>query len=575
MDLLTEFSDHSSRAKPQEDVEINHVYIELTLKSGIRFASFGTLEVKPESCLKSNPFQIQGILFVPALTKDGERVVVISPQIHQLDNVIELLSAYPLLKAKTVLVTRNYFERLILTGTGVVGLVSRKPEISAFQGLTAEQKLFFAGVPLAYFVGNIVTWSILFLSVFTAIKLIAISIGLMRLYATLEVPKFTGHSSQIDEWPTYTVLVPLFNEPQICKQLTDAMRALDYPKKKLELYFLVEEEDHDTQLALDANKASYMSIFVVPKGSPQTKPRALQTVLRKCQGEFLTVYDAEDRPEPDQLKKSVGAFRRLPEDYACLQASLCIDHAQKGWLLRQFAFEYAGLFDVMLPWLARWQVFLPLGGTSNHFKRSALQKVGGWDPFNVTEDADLAVRLMRNRYKIGVLKSTTYEEAPTTLKAWLSQRSRWHKGWIQTMAVHLRNPLLLFKELGLVNSIVFMIYFVGGMLCLWFGPLTLISLLGLLVVFAFSNELTTPIPLLLSPFGLLGILSVLIGFGGPVLSIYAGARRRNLSPKVWELVTIPVYWLLASYASYQALWEFFMRPHHWRKTRHGLVSRPM
>jgi cellulose synthase/poly-beta-1,6-N-acetylglucosamine synthase-like glycosyltransferase len=121
-----------------------------------------------------------------------------------------------------------------------------------------------------------------------------------------------------------------------------------------------------------------------------------------------------------------------------VQARLCID-TRTSWLARYFTAEYAGQFDVVLPKLAALGLPLPLGGSSNHFRTVTLREVGGWDPHNVTEDADLGMRLARFGYRSGVVASSTYEEAPADIGRWLGQRTRWFKGWMRLS----RNKFLL------------------------------------------------------------------------------------------------------------------------------------
>jgi cellulose synthase/poly-beta-1,6-N-acetylglucosamine synthase-like glycosyltransferase len=176
---------------------------------------------------------------------------------------------------------------------------------------------------------------------------------------------------------------------------------------------------------------AHMQVLVVPEGAPRTKPRATQYALQFARGEYVVVYDAEDAPEPDQLRRALAALRAGGERLGCLQAQLNIYNSDATWFTRQFTVEYTALFDCILPTLERLRLPVPLGGTSNHFPRAVLDAVGGWDPYNVTEDADLGIRLARAGWHVGVLNSTTWEEAPPTFRIWKGQRTRWLKGWMQ------------------------------------------------------------------------------------------------------------------------------------------------
>ena len=207
----------------------------------------------------------------------------------------------------------------------------------------------------------------------------------------------------------------------------------DYPREKLDIVIALEADDRDTRAAIEKRKGCLpVTLVTVPVSHPRTKPKALNAALPFARGSFTVIYDAEDRPEPDQLRRALQAFGAGGNRLACVQAKLCIDNTGDGWLARMFTAEYAGQFDVFLPGLAAMRLPLPLGGSSNHFRTATLRAIGGWDAYNVTEDADLGMRLSRFGHRTAVIASTTYEEAPARLGAWLRQRTRWFKGWMQT-----------------------------------------------------------------------------------------------------------------------------------------------
>ncbi|RYE28818.1 MAG: glycosyltransferase, partial [Hyphomicrobiales bacterium] len=277
---------------------------------------------------------------------------------------------------------------------------------------------------------------------------------LLRLAASIErsAPDlWRSHRWRVDEarLPVYTVAVPLYRELSVLRQLTDALGALDYPAAKLDIRLLIEADDTAMRNAL-AQMAlpAHFAVTVVPPGFPRTKPRALNLALLEARGTLFTIFDAEDIPDPQQLRMAAARFLAGPKELGCLQARLVIDHAEEGVLPSLFALEYAGLFEVLNPGLLQFQLPILLGGTSNHFRTAALRAVGGWDAWNVTEDADLGFRLVRAGYRIGDLPSNTREEAPVTIPAWLHQRSRWIKGYIQTLVTHSRAPLRLLREAG-------------------------------------------------------------------------------------------------------------------------------
>jgi len=190
-------------------------------------------------------------------------------------------------------------------------------------------------------------------------------------------------------------------------------------------------------------------IIVVPDGQPRTKPKACNVGLRFAHGEFLVIYDAEDRPAPDQLRRAVAAFRAAPPEMVCLQARLSYWNVDENALTRFFTLEYAHWFDLMLDGLAALRLPIPLGGTSNHFRVQPLRMVGAWDPHNVTEDADLGLRVAAQGMTVSTLASTTLEEACCRPWPWIKQRTRWIKGYMQTALVHTRHPIRFVRAAGL------------------------------------------------------------------------------------------------------------------------------
>ncbi len=257
--------------------------------------------------------------------------------------------------------------------------------------------------------------------------------------------------SPVDEarLPPYSIVVALHREARVVPQLVAALNALDYPRGKLDIKLVIESEDFATRRALEAQRLPPIyEIIVAPAGFPKTKPRALNIALPLLRGELVAVFDAEDTPAPSQLREGAERFLRAPRRLACLQARLAIDNIEDSWLTRLFAIEYAVLFDVLNPGLAGLGLPLPLGGSSNHFRTEILREVCGWDAWNVTEDADLGLRLARLGYRVDTLAASTQEEAPARIEAWLAQRRRWSKGWMQTFITLTRNPGRLITELS-------------------------------------------------------------------------------------------------------------------------------
>lgn len=368
--------------------------------------------------------------------------------------------------------------------------------------------------------------------------------------------------------PVYSVLVTLYREKEVVPQLLTALGRLQWPRSKLEIKLICEADDHATLAALQACPLrSCIEIIEVPPAMPRTKPKALAYALPLCSGEFVTLYDAEDRPDPLQLLEAWQRFRSEGDDLACLQAPLHIDNGSASMLSRMFAFEYAALFRGILPWMARRRLALPLGGTSNHFRRAALLDAGGWDAYNVTEDADLGLRLARFGYRTGTITRPTLEEAPEELSVWLPQRVRWYKGYLQTWLVHMRNPLVTWRQLGAGSFTTTQILFPAMLVSALIHPVFLCSALYAVAMLGLSGPPHGGTAILAA----IALANIAMGYGA-FLAI--GARtltwqeRRALGSIV---VLTPLYWLLLSLAAWIALWEFYRRPHRWNKTPHQPV----
>lgn len=364
--------------------------------------------------------------------------------------------------------------------------------------------------------------------------------------------------------PIYSLLVPLYREsPKILKQLLEAIDRLDYPKTRLDVWLITEEDDPETRERLYALRpADYYHILAVPPSHPRTKPKACNVALPLLRGTYVSIYDAEDIPEADQLRLSVAAFAHSSKRVACLQTPLNYYNRTENLLTKLFAIEYSALFRLFLPALRRLRIPIPLGGTSNHLRLDVLREVQGWDAYNVTEDADLGIRLAYYGYTTELLPSLTREEATLTLNAWLRQRSRWIKDYIQTWLVYMRNPLDLFKQLGPQGFFGFQL-FVGApaitfLLAPLFWSLSLLMLSGLA-------------PALHLPDWVMACCAITLvtGFALQWATAVIATRREGWSGMQTAQLAYPVYWILHSLACLKALWQLVFRPHYWEKTQHG------
>lgn len=365
--------------------------------------------------------------------------------------------------------------------------------------------------------------------------------------------------------PHYSVLIPLRDEAAMVPQLFAAMRGLDYPAERLDIKFLVESRSPETVAAVERRLGDpRFSLVAIPDALPHTKPKALDFALPLCKGEFVVVFDAEDIPDPDQLWRAATAFRDNPQ-IECLQASLLIANGRKSWLAALFAGEYAGLFSVLLPALAQWQLLMPLGGTSNHFRLATLRQLGGWDAYNVTEDADIGVRLARRRLRVGTLTSATRETAPTQLRPWMGQRTRWMKGWMQTFIVHNRNPAALSRELGLTNFLLFETLVLGMIVTPFLHAIFMAVIIA---------QLALGLPFWPGEFGWSALYGgfLALGYGSAAALTALGLKRVGRLDLLANQILLPIYWLLMAVATVQAMIELLGQPFYWFKSPHAPVE---
>ena len=453
-----------------------------------------------------------------------------------------------------------------------------RPKLSALQTFTTRQVVAICVIGLLWIIGLLVFHLGMLTAIVAAITvlytlnlMLSVSMAARSLRDSPEehITDDIVHALKNAEWPMYTILCPLYREAQVVPQFVKAMLSLDYPPEKLQILFLTEEDDAETRNAIhELFLPPHFKIQVVPDGKPRTKPRACNYGLMLTEGPYVVIYDAEDIPDPLQLKKAVLTFASHWTDVVCVQAKLNFYNIRQNLLTRWFTAEYSAWFDLILPGLQLAKFSLPLGGTSNHFRTSALRALGGWDAYNVTEDCDLGLRLKRYRMNTVILDSTTLEEANPQLKNWLRQRSRWIKGYMQTYLVHMRHPLQELRRGRLYDLFSFQMVIGSGVGVMFINPLMWV-LLGLYIAFGTSviniYQLLFPWPILY-----LGAFCLIFGnFFYVYLYLLACVKRKQYHLLPWTLF-IPIYWLLMSIAALYALFELLVKPHYWQKTVHGL-----
>ncbi|HYE22140.1 MAG TPA: glycosyltransferase, partial [Verrucomicrobiae bacterium] len=452
--------------------------------------------------------------------------------------------------------------------------------ISAIQTLIPWQKLFvwtlfilaifgFALYPLRT--------AIIFTSILSIIYFIDVVFNLFLVSKSLNAPpELSFNPSELsqlneNELPVYSILCPLYREAHVLPGFLEAIEKLDWPKNKLDVQLLLEENDVETITAAEGLMLPpYVRVVIVPHSFPKTKPKACNYGLSLAQGEYLVIYDAEDIPEPNQLKKAYLAFQRVGPEVVCLQAKLNYFNPHHNLLTRLFTAEYSLWFDVVLPGLQSINAYIPLGGTSNHFRTKDLLKLHGWDPFNVTEDCDLGARLFKQGSTTAIIDSTTLEEANSNLKNWLRQRSRWIKGYMQTYLVHMRHPVQFFKESG-IQALVFQLVVGGKIAFMLINPFLWLMTIS---YFAARATLGPTIEALYPPIIFyIAVTSLIVGNFLYLYYYMIGCAKREHWSVIKYVYLVPVYWFMASLAAVIALYQLIVKPHYWEKTNHGLHLR--
>ncbi len=471
---------------------------------------------------------------------------------------------------------QHHFAKAFMRGA-VEGLATRYPERSAREPTALWQRLALA-LGLACLLASLLVApaaTIMWLTL--SLVVLFVPVTGFRVVAAYRLLRRTPQANEaipspVPDYalPIYTILVPLYREAHMLPGLVHCLARLDWPAAKLDIKLILEAADPGTVAAARAMRLpGNCEIVLVPDHQPRTKPKALNYALPLARGEYVVIFDAEDRPERDQLRRAYEAFRRGSPDLACVQAALNIYNARENWLTRQFTLEYCALFDALLPALEKLRLPIPLGGTSNHFRMAALKWLMAWDPFNVTEDADLGIRLARSGYSCATIASTTYEEAPPRLSSWLRQRTRWLKGYMQTWLVHMRSPRKLWRELGPRGFLGFQTIVGGTILSAlvhpWFYVLAGIEL-------AQGTLFAQPGSLLGWPFWLLAWFDLVTGYLAAMALGYLSAERRGYRRLIKDVPLMPLYWLLVSAAAYRAIFQFATARFYWEKTEHGLAS---
>jgi hypothetical protein len=421
------------------------------------------LNIKPEEVVRTPSMDVLLHRSEPLRLFSGEaQFTVITPEARQLHIYKSCLSEIPGMRGRFIVASAATVRKAVWEA-GAVDRVKRvtyeleqdRSDASARRVMSGPQG-FALGMAVYLPATGFMLWPVAAFTFLHVFLTLFFSGGILLRFCALMASAFKGNQTRTQilssdrKLPIYTVLIALHDEAAMIPAIVSRMSALNWPKSLLDIKYVCEVDDHATISALLAQKLGpECEIIRTPDFGPRTKPKALQYALQGARGSLVVVYDAEDKPAPGQLLESWAAFRDGEPQLGCLQAPLAIANLQTNWITRLFALEYSGLFRVLIPFLARMRMPVPLGGSSNHFRRAALEAAGGWDPHNVTEDADLGLRLYAHGYRTGTLNSATVEVAPSTLEVWTRQRTRWLKGWAQTWLVAMRRPMHTIRALGL------------------------------------------------------------------------------------------------------------------------------
>lgn len=448
---------------------------------------------------------------------------------------------------------------------------------SALFTLSAWQKIFvlsILGIVIAGLAINYMATLVAMVAVLSVIYFADVLFSIFVLIKSLHFPpELAFDEAELkrldkEDLPIYTILCPLYKEGNVLPEFIESIKNLDWPEEKLDVLILLEEDDHETLSTAKALKLpKFVRVLVVPDSQPRTKPKACNYGLLHSKGEYVVVYDAEDKPDPLQLKKAYLGFIKLGPKVFCLQSKLNYFNPDHNILTRLFTAEYSLWFDVILPGLQSIESSIPLGGTSNHFRKKDLIQLHAWDPFNVTEDCDLGVRIFKAGYKTAIIDSVTYEEANSSVKNWIRQRSRWIKGYMQTYLVHMREPIKFFRTHGL-HAVIFQLIIGMRMTFMLINPFLWVMTIA---YFAFRSTIGVAIEALYpSPVFYMAAFALVTGNFMYIYNYMIGCAKRGHWGLVKFVFLIPAYWILASIAAFKATHQLIVKPHFWEKTHHGL-----
>lgn len=579
--IALEFNEIVPEVKISEDDESPYIkYQRIAKFEGLEFADLRLSPCNKELLSEDLRDEYLKLNAIP-WKMDGDNVVIAASAVtYTLRNWASMYYGTAFRFAITTPFDINYSVNSLFSVENSIDACDRlwknQPQFSSRRQVSSKDIALFVGVLVAILACGamfpLATLSVVFVltSCFYTATMIFKSILLIIGYMAGEWAEIFDKAIDIpdEDLPIYTILMPLYKEDRTLQKLVDSIQSLDYPRNKLDVKLIVEEDDELTINAIKKLRAGRIfEMVTVPYSYPRTKPKACNYALRFARGEYITIYDAEDSPEPAQLKKVLYKFQHGGKKLACVQARLNYFNRDENLLTRMFAIEYSNLFDLSLFALGRTGIPIPLGGTSNHFRTDVLRALDAWDPYNVTEDADLGLRIYQRGMTCAVVWSLTKEEATISVWAWIKQRTRWIKGHMQTYLVHMRQPVQLYKKLGF-TGFMGMQFFLGAPTLIF-----LISPIMWLICLLFVSGVAH---MNFQDAGWLGALVKFnVGFLCFGLALQVGFAVVAIVRNGWKGMLqysflFPFYWILHSIASFRALWQLIRCPHYWEKTTHGV-----
>lgn len=493
-----------------------------------------------------------------------------------IDGTIAPIAVRPADNAEVAALLADAQYRSAMLAEAVDGLRTRFPDDSAAVAFTRVQQVI--GFALAAIVvACTVAWPmptvITLTSIMTVVYVLTLADRLLIFgrgltNGAIEIPDERARAIPDDDLPSYTILIPAYNEPEVVGELIANMHALEYPKDKVQVLLLLEADDDVTIAAAHGlDDDDMVTVVLVPPADPRTKPKACNYGLGFATGDIITIYDAEDAPDPLQLRRVAAAFIDAADDVVCIQGKLSFHNATDNTLTRWFTADYGIWFGFLLPGIMASRSPIPLGGTSNHFRRTLLDEIGAWDPHNVTEDADLGVRIAARGYRTAVIDSVTMEEANVDGINWIRQRSRWYKGYMQTWLVHMRHPVRLWRTLGFTQVYRFTLLLAGTPL------IACINMAFWMILLIWITGQPTEIARLFpGPLYYLALISLIFGNGAAIYMNIVAIREDDRPELFWSALLVPAYWVMMSVAAIKGMWQLITSPSYWEKTVHGLAA---